>query len=76
MFASVNKLFGRQFFSRNKRMIAGNWKSNFTQQQALAFVRDTVQPLTYNAQNVGKSQKIFRRYHFSYLTPYSFYSST
>ena len=40
-------------FSRNKRMIAGNWKSNFTQNEAVNFVKNTVQNIKFNSNNVG-----------------------
>jgi triosephosphate isomerase len=32
----------KQLFSRNKRMIAGNWKSNKTYSEALDFVKNTI----------------------------------
>lgn len=40
-------------FSRNKRMIAGNWKSNFTAHEAVNFVKNTVQNIKFNPNNVG-----------------------
>ena len=43
----------KNLFSRNKRMIAGNWKSNFTANQATEFVQKTIQPLKFNPDNVG-----------------------
>lgn len=45
-------------FSRNKRMIAGNWKSNKTQQEAVDFVKNTIHGLKYNPNNVGNIQII------------------
>ncbi len=45
----------RRLFSRNKRMIAGNWKSNFTSSQAVDFVKNTIHNLKFNPNNVGKS---------------------
>jgi len=39
-------------FSRNKRMIAGNWKSNFTLNEAQSFVKNTINTLSYNPNNV------------------------
>lgn len=44
----------RGLFSRNKRMIAGNWKSNFTASEAVNFVRNTIQNIKFNPNNVGK----------------------
>ena len=35
-------------FSRNKRMIAGNWKSNFTHNEAVNFVKNTVNQIKFN----------------------------
>lgn len=40
-------------FSRNKRIIAGNWKSNMTQSTAIDFVKNTINTLKYNPDNVG-----------------------
>ena len=40
-------------FSRNKRMIAGNWKSNFTHAEALNFVNNTINNIQFNPNNVG-----------------------
>jgi triosephosphate isomerase len=40
-------------FARNKRMIAGNWKSNKTQGEAVDFVKNTINTLKYNPDNVG-----------------------
>jgi triosephosphate isomerase len=45
-------------FARNKRMIAGNWKSNKTQSEAIDFVKNTINNLKYNADNVGKHRSI------------------
>ena len=42
----------RYSFSRNRRMIAGNWKSNFTLQEAQNFVGSTIHNLKYNPSNV------------------------
>lgn len=42
----------RHTFARNKRMIAGNWKSNFTLAEATAFINSTINPLKYNPNNV------------------------
>jgi len=42
-------------FARNKRMIAGNWKSNKTQSEAIDFVKNTINTLKYNPDNVGKN---------------------
>ena len=57
IFMFGNSLLIRQFFSRNKRMIAGNWKSNFTHKDALNFVNSTIHSLKYNHNNVGKHKK-------------------
>ena len=43
----------KRLFSRNRRMIAGNWKSNFTSNQATEFVQNTIQPMKFNPANVG-----------------------
>lgn len=43
----------RNLFSRNKRMIAGNWKSNFTATEATNFVKNTIQNIKFNPNNVG-----------------------
>ena len=40
-------------FSRNKRMIAGNWKSNFTQTEALKFVSNVINNIKYDPNQVG-----------------------
>lgn len=45
--------FLKNLFSRNKRMIAGNWKSNKTYSEALDFVKNTINNLKYNPNNVG-----------------------
>ena len=45
----------KNLFSRNKRMIAGNWKSNLTSKEALEFVSKTILPLQFNPANVGTS---------------------
>lgn len=45
-------------FARNKRMIAGNWKSNKTQSEAIDFVKNTINTLKYNPDNVGKTHHI------------------
>ena len=50
MFKSTSILYS---FSRNRRMIAGNWKSNFTQSQATTFTKDVLNSLSYNPANVG-----------------------
>jgi hypothetical protein len=34
-------------------MIAGNWKSNKTYSEALDFVKNTINPLKFNPNNVG-----------------------
>ena len=43
----------KQLFSRNKRMIAGNWKSNKTYSEALDFVKNTINNIQFNPNNVG-----------------------
>lgn len=43
----------RQLFSRNKRLIAGNWKSNKTYSEALDFVKNTINNIKFNPNNVG-----------------------
>ena len=45
-------------FSRNKRMIAGNWKSNFTHNEALKFVSNTVNNIKYDPDQVGTTSSI------------------
>lgn len=50
-----NSCLLRQFFSRNKRMIAGNWKSNKTYSEALDFVKKTINNIKFNPDNVGIS---------------------
>jgi triosephosphate isomerase len=39
---------------RNKRLIAGNWKSNKTHSEALQFVKEVIHGLKYDHNNVGK----------------------
>jgi triosephosphate isomerase len=51
MFRSSSLL--KSFFSRNRRMIAGNWKSNFTLAEASNFVKNTINTLKYDHANVG-----------------------
>ena len=53
MFKATSLLYS---FARNKRMIAGNWKSNKTQAEALDFVKNTINTLKYNPDNVGTHQ--------------------
>lgn len=50
MFKTTNLLFS---FARNKRMIAGNWKSNKSLNEAVDFVKTTINTLKYNPDNVG-----------------------
>jgi len=45
----------KSFFSRNRRMIAGNWKSNFTLAEATNFVKNTINTLKFEKTNVGIS---------------------
>jgi triosephosphate isomerase len=48
----------KSFFSRNRRLIAGNWKSNFTLADATNFVKNTINTLKYDHNNVGNSSII------------------
>lgn len=50
--------FLKNLFSRNKRMIAGNWKSNKTYSEALDFVKNTINNLKFNTNNVGTHHAI------------------
>jgi hypothetical protein len=50
MFKSSSILYS---FARNRRMIAGNWKCNKTQAEAVEFVKNTINTLKYNPDNVG-----------------------
>jgi hypothetical protein len=59
----------RGLFSRNKRMIAGNWKSNFTASEAVNFVRNTIQNIKFNPNNVGTPIQI--QMSSSHLSPYT-----
>ena len=45
-------------FARNKRMIAGNWKSNFTHNEAVNFAKNTLNNIQFNSDNVGTHSNI------------------
>ncbi len=47
-----------QFFSRNKRFIGGNWKSNNSLEDSVKIVQSNINPLKFNASNVGKNNSI------------------
>lgn len=42
----------RQFFSRNKFLIGGNWKSNNTLKESVALVNNTINNLKYDPSKV------------------------
>jgi triosephosphate isomerase len=41
-------------FSRNKRFIGGNWKSNNTLEQSKKIIKETINQLKFNHDSVGK----------------------
>jgi hypothetical protein len=49
----INSLILRNFFSRNKRFIGGNWKSNNGINETKTLIEQTVNKLKYNSNNVG-----------------------
>ena len=61
-------------FARNKRMIAGNWKSNKTQSEAIDFVNNTINKLSYNHNNVGTHTLKRRRYYCPHFSTHSNHS--
>ena len=48
-----NSLLLRNLFSRNKRFIGGNWKSNNGINETKALLENTINKLNHNANNVG-----------------------
>jgi triosephosphate isomerase len=50
----MNSLKLTQLFSRNKRFIGGNWKSNNGLNDTKTLMEQTINKLNYNTNNVGK----------------------
>lgn len=48
-----NTFFLRNLFSRNKRFIGGNWKSNNGLKETKTLMEQTINKLNFNANNVG-----------------------
>ena len=49
----INSVILRNFFSRNKRFIGGNWKSNNGINETKTLMEQTINKLKYNTNNVG-----------------------
>ena len=49
----------RNLFSRNKRFIGGNWKSNNGVKETQTLMEQTINKLNYNANNVGNNSLMY-----------------